>query len=82
MNELLRAGAREGGYAGEIEALPNELSALQALLERAKRGDVCAVMTHVERTEIFAWLTDEGFRPLGLERVRQLAVRGSPSADH
>jgi cyanophycin synthetase len=72
MNVLLRAGARDGGYADEIEAHPNELAALQALLARAGRGDVCAVMAHVERSELFAWLEAEGFRPVGPERLREL----------
>ena len=72
MNELLRSGARDGGFDGEIEALPTETSALQALLARAKRGDVCAVMTHVERSDIFEWLASEGFRAVGPDRLRQL----------
>jgi len=72
MNELLRAGAREGGYAGELDAHATELEALQALLDRAERGDVCAVMTHVERTEISAWLAEAGFRPVGPDRLRAL----------
>ena len=38
MNEILRDGAREGGYAGEIEALPTELSALQALTRAGREG--------------------------------------------
>jgi cyanophycin synthetase len=72
MNEILRAGALQGGYSGEIPSVGTELGALQDLLGRAKRGDVCAVMTHVERTEIFAWLAGEGFRPVGIERLRGL----------
>jgi cyanophycin synthetase len=72
MNELLRSGARDGGYSGKVEALPNEITALRALLGRARRGDVCAVMTHVERAEIFEWLAQEGFRPIGPDRLRAL----------
>ncbi|HEX5040957.1 MAG TPA: Mur ligase family protein [Candidatus Limnocylindria bacterium] len=74
MNEILRSGAREGGYTGEVPALPTELGALQDLLSRAKRGDVCALMTHVERAEIFEWLASEGFRPVGNERLRELVA--------
>ncbi|MGI8998791.1 MAG: Mur ligase family protein [Candidatus Limnocylindria bacterium] len=70
MNELLRAGARDGGYTGEIEALPNEMAATQALIDRAKRGDVCAVMAHVERTDLFRWLDAEGFQPVSHEQLR------------
>jgi cyanophycin synthetase len=72
MNAILRAGLAEGGYAGEVPALPNELAALQALLGRARRGDVVAVMSHVERSEIFEWLSGEGFLPVELDRLRAM----------
>jgi cyanophycin synthetase len=72
MNALLRAGAREGGYDRDIPAAPTELDALKALLGRARRGDVCAVMAHVERAELFAWLEAEGFRPVGIDRLREV----------
>ena len=72
MNEILRSGAREGGYAGAIEDFPTELSSLQALIARADRGDVCAVMAHVERAELFGWLEGEGFRPVDFDRLRRL----------
>jgi cyanophycin synthetase len=71
MNRILRDGAREGGYRGEIEAFPTELDALQALVGRARRGDVCAVMAHVERRELFGWLSAEGFAPVAIDRLRQ-----------
>jgi cyanophycin synthetase len=70
MNRLLRGGAREGGYARKIEALPTELDALRALIARAEPGDLCAVMAHVERSELFDWLDSEGFQPVGPERLR------------
>lgn len=72
MNVILRAGAVEGGYRSDIDAEPTELGALQTLIGRAKRGDVCAVMAHVERADLFSWLSDEGFRPVGIRRLRQL----------
>ena len=74
MNEILRAGAREGGYTGEIPALPTELEALQALLARAERGDVCAVMAHVERKELFEWLEGQGYRTVDAGRLRKLVI--------
>jgi cyanophycin synthetase len=74
MNELLRAGARQGGYTAEIASHPSELDALQALLGRAGRGDVCAVMTHVERAELFEWLAREGFTPVAPERLRAVVA--------
>ena len=71
MNELLRAGAREGGYEADVPSEASELAALQALMARAKRGDVCVVMAHVERAELFRWLEGEGFRPVTLDRLRK-----------
>ena len=72
MNRILREGARDGGYPGEIEDYPTELASLQALIGRAKKGDVCAVMSHVERTEIFDWLEGNGFEPVEVDRLRQV----------
>jgi cyanophycin synthetase len=77
MNAILRAGAVEGGYAGTIEALPDELTALKTLVGRARRGDVCAVMTHVERAEIGAWLAADGFAPVSHERLQALISRST-----
>jgi hypothetical protein len=31
-----------------------------------------AVMSHVERTEIFTWLESAGFKPVGIDRLRKL----------
>jgi cyanophycin synthetase len=75
MNTLLRAGAAAGGYAGEVEACPDELSALRTVLARSRPGDVCAVMVHVERKEIVDWLAKEGFARIGHDRLRELAGR-------
>jgi cyanophycin synthetase len=75
MNELLRDGAREGGFEGEIPSAPSELEALQLLVGRAKRGDVCVVMAHAQRTELFAWLASEGYRPVTVERLRSVVER-------
>ncbi len=72
MNDLLRRGAGDGGYRGDIGARPNEIEALQTLLGRARPGDVCAVMAHVERSEIFERLAADGFRPVSIERLSEL----------
>lgn len=71
MNELLRRGAREGGYEGEIPSTGSELAALQHLLKRARRGDVCVVMAHVERRELFDWLESHDFRPVTAPELRE-----------
>ena len=75
MNAILRRAVAEGGYTGEIAAAPTEVDALRTLVSRAKRGDVCAVMAHVERDELFAWLHGEGFRHVTLERLRTVLAR-------
>ena len=76
MNRILRAGVQEGGFSGKVEAHPSELAALQALEQRAKKGDVVAVMTHVERSEIADWLDSAGYRPVPFSRLRELLVAG------
>jgi cyanophycin synthetase len=76
MNRILRAGVKEGGFTGKVEAHPSELTALQALEKRAKSGDVVAVMTHVERTEIADWLKSAGYRPVPLSRLQELLAAG------
>ena len=76
MNRILRAGVKEGGFTGKVEAHPSELTALQALEKRAGRGDVVAVMTHVERTEIADWLKSPATGRCRLSRLRELLARG------
>jgi cyanophycin synthetase len=72
MNAIFRRGAAEGGYDGRVPTYRTELGALKALLARSRRGDVVAVMSHVERDEIFAWLAREAYRPVSLPRLRAL----------
>jgi len=80
MNAIFRRGAAEGGYDGRIPTYRTELGALKALLARSRRGDVVAVMSHVERDEIFAWLAKEKYRPVSLPRLRALlAARRAPT---
>ena len=45
---------------------------MQALIARARPGDVCAVMAHVERKELFDWLESDGFEPVDVGRLRQV----------
>jgi cyanophycin synthetase len=72
MNEILRAGARDAGYTRDIPSHETELASLQALVARAEPGDVCAVMAHVERKELFEWLEQGGFTPVSAQRLRDL----------
>ncbi|MGH2669063.1 MAG: Mur ligase, partial [bacterium] len=75
MNAIFRAGAAVGGYRHRVPAYRTELASLKALLARGRRGDVVAVMSHVEREEIFAWLDKAGYRPLSPLRLRALLAR-------
>ena len=72
MNEIMRGGVAEAGYIGPVEAFPSELSALQGLIAGAQRGDVIAVMTHVERADLFDWLEATGYGQVGFDRLREL----------
>jgi hypothetical protein len=79
MNALFRRAAAEGGYEGRIETHRTELASLKALVARSHRGDVAAVMSHVERAQLFAWLAREGFRPVTLPRLRALLAARAAS---
>jgi cyanophycin synthetase len=76
--ERLRLGAVDGG-APEIDVYADELSALRAMLDRSRRGDVVAVTALGMRAEVFAWLEGAGARRLGPSQVRRLvaSVRAS-----
>jgi cyanophycin synthetase len=76
MNELLRDGVASAGYAREVKSYPTELAALQALVKRARAGDVVACMTHVERAEIGDWLHAAGFAPVSADQLRSRLTAG------
>ena len=74
-----RAGGRLS--AARIATRASELGALQALLARAEPGDVCVVMAHVERSDLFEWLAGEGFRPVdGRSRFDRCLARAAKGA--
>jgi cyanophycin synthetase len=77
---LFRQGAAEGGYDGRVPSYRTELGALRALIERSRRGDVAAIMSHVERAQLFAWLAREGFGPVTLPRLKALLARRDAQA--
>ncbi|HEY7737603.1 MAG TPA: Mur ligase family protein [Candidatus Limnocylindria bacterium] len=72
MNAIFRRAAADAGYAERIPAYRTELGAIRALLDRSHRGDIAAVMSHLERAEIFTWLARAGYRPIPLARLRAL----------
>jgi len=80
MNAILRDGVAAGGYRGTVPDYPTELAALQALVKRARAGDVVACMTHVERAEIGAWLDEAGFAPVGPDLLRKRLAAATRSA--
>lgn len=59
LDELYREGAAKVGVY-ELPSYPSELEGLQALVARAKPGDVVAVMCHQDREELDAWLREQG----------------------
>jgi cyanophycin synthetase len=71
MNAILRDGVAAAGYKREVKNYPSELTALQALVKRARSGDVVSCMTHVERVEIGDWLREAGFAPVTPDRLRE-----------
>ena len=81
MNRILRDGVAEGGYRRKVEAFETELAALQGLIKRSRRGDVVAVMTHVERSEIFDWLPTADFHPVDVAELRELLGRRRAAGD-
>jgi cyanophycin synthetase len=78
----LRAGVVDGG-ADEVDVYADELSALRAMLQRSRRGDVVAVTALGMRPEVFAWLEGNGGERLTPAMVRRLVsrVRHSHRAD-
>ncbi len=71
----LRAGALDGG-AVDVPVLPDEVSALRHLLERAGPRDVLAVTALAHRPEMFALLDGElGARRADAATVRRLVRR-------
>ncbi len=72
--DRLTAGALDGG-ADAVDVYADELSALRAMLDRSRRGDLLAVTALGMRPEIFGWIRDRGGVGLTPGRVRSLVVR-------
>src|SRR5690242_6456359 len=73
----LRAGLARAGVS-DIESYETELAGLQALVPGAGDGDVVALMCHAERSQVSAWLAEQGARPDTAEDIRRkvVAARG------
>jgi len=69
MTALFRQGAGTVGVT-DVPAHPTELDGLRAVVAESAPGDVCALMCHAEREEVFAWLRQRGARLLGPAELR------------
>ena len=71
------AGLARAGVA-DIDSYDTELAGLQALVPGAADGDVVALMCHAERTQVVAWLAEQGATPDGPDDIRRkvVAARG------
>jgi cyanophycin synthetase len=69
MTALFRQGAGTVGVT-DVPAHPTELDGLRAVVAESTPGDVCALMCHAEREEVFAWLRQRGARLLGPAELR------------
>ncbi|HXY71415.1 MAG TPA: Mur ligase family protein [Actinomycetota bacterium] len=72
--ERLRAGSVDGG-ATEVPVYPDEVTALTAMLDASRRGDVVAVTALSQRPEIFASLDELGASRPAPGEVRRLVRR-------
>jgi cyanophycin synthetase len=86
LNDLLgrlRAGAVDGG-ASDVPSFPDEIRALEWMLDRSRPGDLVALTALGQREEIFALMDRRGAARVGATRVRELvkASRGRRQAPH
>jgi cyanophycin synthetase len=72
----MREGAAEAGV-NDIAVYEDELSALEAMLEKSSRGDVVSVTALGMRPEIFAWLDERGATRLGPADVKGIVRRAA-----
>jgi cyanophycin synthetase len=75
---LQKAGAADGGVE-DPPVFPDEMHALQWMIEQSKPNDVIALPSLGQRPEVFAFLEEQGATRVGPERVRELVRRARPS---
>jgi cyanophycin synthetase len=74
--ERLRAGAVDGGKdPADVPDFPDEVHALDWMLERSRKRDVVAITALGQRPELFREMERLGGTRVGPTRVRQLARR-------
>ena len=79
LGALLKEGA---GHAGvEITAEhPSEVAALASLVGQARPGDVVAMMTHQDRAQVDAWLTEHGGTRDSVAQLRAKVERAAQTS--
>ncbi|WP_245596517.1 Mur ligase family protein [Nocardioides alkalitolerans] len=77
LEDLMLGGAAKVGVT-DVSVYPTEVSALEALVARARPGDVVALMCHAEREEVYEWIAGAGgvADTAGTLRAKVLAARG------
>ena len=63
----IRAGARDGGWTGDIPVYIDEPTALAAELDRtehASRPEVIVLLCHEDREGVYALIAKRGLRPI------------------
>jgi cyanophycin synthetase len=73
LDALYRAGAARVGV-DEVPSYGTELEGLQALVTRARPGDVVAVMCHADRPLLDEWLTGQGATVDSPDVIREKAL--------
>jgi len=71
--DRLVAGAEDAG-AKDVPVFPDELQALEWMLDKAKPNDVIAVTALGQRPEIFQLMEERGAMRVGPERCRELVL--------
>lgn len=74
MSELYRAGAADVGVL-DVPGYGTELAGLEALIQRAGRQDVVAMMCHQDRTMLDGWLLEKGAGVDSPEVLRSKVMR-------
>jgi cyanophycin synthetase len=72
--EVLQAGIVDGGKP-RAPVFPNEVEALDWMLQQSKPSDVLAITALAQRPEVFAYLRERGGTPAGPEAIKRLVRR-------
>ena len=78
LKRRLVAGAEDGG-AADVPTFPDEINALEWMLESSRPGDVIALTSLGQRPEIFQLMKERGADMVGAARCRELVRRARES---